>query len=466
MPVLCASLTVLFCCVDAAVRDPSTEPLGSQSPSPARVSTVSIPPSTADASSAPANPPTSPAASNPPDRADDDAPATADVPTEQRPIEDALRVTALDFPAPPSIRVHLGSVDASGIVTFAVKGPYRVVAGELEDLVVRTEIVRARGAKVDRATARLASTGGLNINGVTFSERVLTIVPERDGSLSIGGRAFRGGLVLRNDGKGHVTATNLIDLEEYVAGVLFGEMPERFGVEALKAQATVSRTYALYHFLAGRELADDQGSQVYRGMDRESASARRIVDATRGEVLTWNGQLIQAFFCSTCGGSTACAHEVFGIKVPPPLDAHVTCGGCGDSPNYRWSRKIPLARVGAFYKNAFGASLSIKVDERDAVGRALALSVVDSRDQVVDRPLADRFRNDFNFGKPLSAQFPSTWIESTRRDGANLRVEGRGFGHGVGMCQYGARGLASRGLGYRQILARYYPGTELRGLYD
>src|SRR6185295_17945028 len=100
--------------------------------------------------------------------------------------------------------------------------------------------------RVDHALARASTTGGIEVNNVAFTERSLTVLPERGGTLTLGGRAYHGALVLRNDGKGHVTATNLLDLEEYVSGVLFGEMPERFGTEALKAQATVSRTYALY----------------------------------------------------------------------------------------------------------------------------------------------------------------------------------------------------------------------------
>jgi stage II sporulation protein D len=265
---------------------------------------------------------------------------------------------------------------------------------------------------------------------------------------------------------GELAALNVVDLEDYVAGVLYAEMPDRFAVEALRAQAVVTRSYAVYHTLAGRDLRDDQGSQVYAGLERVDATARRVVDSTLGEILTFDGIPLESYFHSTCGGSTSSARAVFGIAAPPPIDRAVRCEDCRTAPNFSWTRRIARSDLDRLYKNALGTALRFVPLDRDDAGRSTRFEIFRSDGKSVDRPIADRLRNDFNAGKPLGKQLLSTMVTSVKVDGKNLLVEGRGFGHGVGLCQYGAGGAAARGATYRDILARYYPGATLRRLHE
>ncbi|MFH0947082.1 MAG: SpoIID/LytB domain-containing protein, partial [Planctomycetota bacterium] len=294
----------------------------------------------------------------------------------------------------------------------------------------------------------------------------ILIRPKRGGDLDIAGTRYQGGLLLSAEKGDRLVASNLVEVEEYVAGVLLSEMPERFGQEALRAQAVVARTFALYQSRAGRTLRDDQGSQVYAGLRKVDDEVRRIVHSTMGEVLTFEGEILESYFHSTCGGVTCSAAGVFGIKRPPPLEGGGVCRDCRNSPHYHWTRDIPLACLAELYGGSFGSALELEVESRLPSGRAETLVIRDRSGKKQDRLMADRFRSSFNAGRPLKEQLPSMFIESIERFGSSLRITGKGFGHGVGLCQYGAGGMAGRGAGYREILSRYYPGAVIHRIYD
>ncbi len=429
VPALSLGLTTLLCCAETAVvkQAPSAESRGVRKTPPApEIPTENVAP-----------------------------PPAAEVPI-------APPVKPIDL-GPPAVRVRLDQA-RNGALEFGLKSAYRIYAGALDDPDAEGRTPIASGANLRSALAdSFGST--VRVNGFDLKQREVTILPDDPESLRVGKRRYAGGLILRGNGT-EITAINLVTLEDYVLGVLYAEMPERFANEALRAQAVVSRSFALYHAQQGHELRDDQGSQVYVGLELSDDTARRIVESTLGEVLTWNGAPFEAYFHSTCGGRTASARSVFGIQAPPPLCQSVVCDSCTSSPHFSWTRTLPRTDIDRFYKGAFGSNLRINIADRDEGGRALHFDIIANDGKSVDRPVADRFRNDFNYGRALSKQLLSAWLTDVRVDKKNVTVSGRGFGHGVGLCQYGAGGLAARGRDYRSILNLYFPGAQITRLYD
>ena len=313
---------------------------------------------------------------------------------------------------------------------------------------------------------QVVNAGQVLINSIPLSSERVTVHPRRNGAVQLKGTEYRGSLLFEADAQGRLTASNQVDLEEYVNGVLLSEMPLRFGREALRAQAVIARSFALFQLQNGKLLRDDQGSQVYTGLRNVTETVRRLVRSTVGEVLTYEGSLLEAYFHSTCGGVTSSARGVFNIPEQRPLQGGVVCRDCRTSPHYRWTREIPSRRLSELYAGAFGDGLGFEVAERLPSGRAKTIAILDRTGAHKDRLTADRFRNNFNSGQPLRQQLPSMLIQSIERQGGSWRVQGNGFGHGVGLCQYGAGGMAGRGAGYREILERYYPEVTVRRLYE
>ena len=232
--------------------------------------------------------------------------------------------------------------------------------------------------------------------------------------------------------------------------------------EALKAQAVVARTFALanlgkYH-ASGFDLSDDSLSQGYGDLDRESAPATEAVRSTRGQVLWWGGSLLPAFFHSCCGGHTLSSAEAWGggTSAPKPLR------GVGD----RWCRESPHAAWTAYFSDedllsalqrhgVLAASLhGIRLGRRTGSGHLRDLRL--ALDDEVRDVRADDLRKWLGSG-----ELKSTKIARVIKKKHGYVFLGRGFGHGVGLCQWGAKSMAEHGKTYRQILKAYFPGADL-----
>lgn len=272
-----------------------------------------------------------------------------------------------------------------------------------------------------------------------------------DGVISVNGTRVRGDVVVVF-GKSQLAAVNVIALEDYLVGVIGSEMPKSFPTEALKAQAIAARTYALNKKLEqyGQpyHLGSSVISQVYKGLDVEDPRTRDAVEATRGLVMTWQLQPIEAYFHSSCGGRTESGGEALGRDLPY-LQA-VDCP-CGRLPTSHWTLNLKQADLKSFGAVKAGA---IKVQGRSATGRARRVEVgARSLDAVT-------FRERIGYMKLKSLHF------EIEKSGDGWKVEGNGFGHGAGLCQWGARVYAEKGWDYRKILQHYYPGVELQTLYE
>jgi len=318
----------------------------------------------------------------------------------------------------------------------------------------------ARGDDIPEGTIPVVSRTSVRIGAVDCGPPPVDIVPTRTVRVQIDGKTYRG--ALRFDFVGsQPRLVNRVAIEDYLLGVLPGEMPERFGLEALKAQAVAARSYALAEYAQlGRVYADTR-SQVYAGRDAESALTSRAVRETRGEVLlSPNKRVVKAFYCSTCGGLTAVGRSVFDDVPAGVMGAAVACPDCRTSPNYAWQRRLSAERVCTAADLPVAPLESVSFSPETLKDRTQTVTVRAGGRQATLS--ATKFRERLSAGRPKAEQLLSTLFTAAPRiEGGELVVEGRGWGHGVGLCQYGAAGFAARGATYSAILGRYYPGAEL-----
>lgn len=323
--------------------------------------------------------------------------------------------------------------------------------------------------------------GGVRIAGAPS----VTLEQQDGGTVRVAGKEYRGRLLLTATSTG-LLAVNALDLEDYVAGVINAEMGRRAPGEeaALEAQAIVSRTFA-YRVLgrwrtAGFDLVSTIADQAYAGQSSETDAGRAAVDATRGVIVTWNGQAIEAFFHSTCGGRTTPGQEAFANAGLPYLqsisdDSPTGASWCAISPRYRWREEWTSEALRATLRATLpplgvpaervGQVRDVVVTERGASGRATAIRIVlsESSVPVTGQAIRSALRPE---GATL-LRSTGFQVEATKSGGrlTKLVIEGRGNGHGVGMCQWGAVGRARAGYSAEQILAAYYPGTVLSRAY-
>lgn len=281
------------------------------------------------------------------------------------------------------------------------------------------------------------------------------LVP-KSGTFYLGGRGYRGYLKIVDDG-GKVTLVNVLPLEQYLAGVLGGEIPASWPAATQRALAVAARTYATYLLQDPRHaeydlVATDQ-DQVYAGLDGESASSRSALAATRGEVLVHSdGRVLKAYYSSNCGGHTEDAAQVFGPKVPP-----IRAVKDPYCPPARWSRTFTLAEVRAKLARD-GKPLkglkSVEITRKNRSGRIEEIAILDQEGQEV-RLNGQEFRRIMGYRELRSTRCTMT------ASGDRLRFEGNGWGHGVGLCQWGALEMGEQGQSYRQILAHYYRDAKI-----
>ncbi len=380
--------------------------------------------------------------------------------------------------AEPVIRVGLGAPvreltigGGDGLVMAALEGGglAAVPAG-------RPATVTAEGAVV------VVRTGG----GLTSGPTVSVKPGDPSGFVRVNGRDYRGELLLTPTPTG-VLAVNVLSLEGYVAGVVNAEMGRRppADSQAVLAQAVISRTVAVRSIgryrVRGYDLVSTVSDQAYGGVVSETEAGWAAVRATHGQVLTYNGAVIEAFFHSTCGGRTEAVDEVFSGAPQPYLRSIADrdpagTAYCAISPRFRWREEwtgddlVRVLRANAGIAGVAPGQVTAPADfqiaARSPTGRVAEVVVTGSGrviplsgQQVVRQVLRGP-----DGGWLRSTQFS---VQATRSGGRIVRVvaEGGGNGHGVGMCQWGAVGRARAGFSYQDILSAYFPGTEIRRLF-
>jgi stage II sporulation protein D len=303
--------------------------------------------------------------------------------------------------------------------------------------------------------------------------------------VTVNGKRYRGEIVLTAGADGLLVA-NRLHLEDYLRGVVPLEIGRRIAGEeaAVAAQAVAARSYAYVRMSGGDVRAYDLVAtvqdQVYGGADAETPIADAAVWATRGLVLTYGGRLVNAPYHSTCGGSTAEVSEVWYRSRDEPYLRRVSdrIGGsdrfyCDPSPRFRWSKTLErgtlasaLERYLAQYVSVpggrVGSPRDLEVEATTPSGRVAALAVRTDRGRFLVRGNDVRFVMRVPNGEILNSTYFSV---RTERDAAGrlarATFDGGGYGHGIGMCQWGAIGRARAGHDFRSILSTYYPGTSL-----
>lgn len=372
------------------------------------------------------------------------------------PLARVARAAALhDGPASsfePVVRVRLTAFEGAQALRLGVRGAW--------SLLDEAGVARVEGFTLDGELR--ADPTGVQVGPHLCGLDRLVIAPAGDEALSIGTERYTGSLevgLLREGGR--ATGLSLVlhlRLEDYVLGVVCGEMPTSApGIgAALRAQAVAARSWALWE--SGRQagaLRDTSADQVFRGLDWQTAAARAAVTETRGLVLAWQDRLLPAFFHADCGGATADAEALGFVRHALPPLAGAPDPGCESS--RPWRAVVPAERLDAVARalGLGGWLRGVHALDRDGEGRLLRVRLLGEKDHFDGPSEEARAR----FGVPSSA-----WTAaSVRTDGA-LELQGRGRGHGIGLCQIGARRRAAAGETWLALLGRYYPGAEVRPL--
>lgn len=363
------------------------------------------------------------------------------------------------------IRVNV-TPTARRVVKIAVDGPFKLRT--LDDSKLLSTKERLHEFEVTHAQ------GKFRIGNETFSASQLEIDPRESPAIWVNGHQYRGRLRLYAQSDGRITAVNVLPLEEYLASVVDSEMPIEFGRAAREAQAIAARTYAVSRMLSAAghprfDLDSSTRSQKYLGFQYrdgqrrlagESADSRQIVRNTADLVCTEHGRPFCAYYSAVCGGKTTPGKDVFADSVD--LLQSVPCSWCGEAPRHRWTVRISKANATRDLQQYFAdrnANLqrirkcALVAGQAPAPGALFELSDGNAKRRVAAATLR----------RLLSCDLPSP-IFAVRDEGDNLVFEGRGHGHGVGLCQWGARGMAKAGKSTREIIEHYYPGADIAPL--
>jgi stage II sporulation protein D len=342
-------------------------------------------------------------------------------------------------------------VEAKELRIAVTKGVSRVKVGSSTPAVVRDTAGRELG-KVEAMEAISATSSGSGVAVDKWKGSQLTIEPTDGGVVWIGDRWYRGHIRLIRMGQG-VTALNLVDLEEYLYSVVGGEAIPTWPLEALKAQAVAARTYALHKVSksANRyyDLDTTTRTQVYKGLDTEFVSTQDAVNSTAGQVMIYNGQIILSAFHSSSGGHTENVEDVWSSPLP-------YLRGVVDydqsAPVFQWTKAFSVSQMSRMI-GGIGTIRSFVPERTTPHGRVVTMRIVGTGGS--KRLDGTKMRQVLGLRSTL---FTVSNVNGT------FQVQGRGFGHGIGLSQWGTYFLAEEGVTYDQILTHYYQNANLSTL--
>lgn len=371
--------------------------------------------------------------------------------------------------------------DGNGRVLLQVSAGQRLRVSRQDQVLTLESLAKGSDPEANASTRFLLPVAppppvaaGKASRALPLQELQLEPISSRD-LLVVNQRRYRGTLLLRPQGEG-LQAINRLPLEPYLMGVVGSEMPDSWPQAALRAQAVASRTYVLQQLRPQSpfDVKATVASQVYKGVEAESAAVRQAVTSTDGKVLLHGQKLINAVFHSCSGGATENSGDLWSRQLPylvsvPDLDSA--------SPVRRWEKAVGPADLRQSFRE-IGGAVAIEPLQTSQTGRLRRARVIGPSGELVLTGSELRQRLglrstlvQFSFepagrveasqpGQPATA--PVVASVSDTSPGLQLMVRGRGYGHGVGMSQWGAYALALRGKSYEDILRHYYRGAELR----
>ncbi|MDP8230477.1 MAG: SpoIID/LytB domain-containing protein [Candidatus Gorgyraea atricola] len=339
-------------------------------------------------------------------------------------------------PAHKYIPVRVLVLKTKDAIDLNIKGPYKMVDFDTKEVLKHGKGLRKHSVSIN----------DIDLTGIK-------VLPGERSRVYINKRQFRGDIDIVKDKKNNLLVINHIDVEEYLYGVLYHEVSHRWPMEVLKAQAIVARTYALYEKLISKnkffDLSSDIYSQVYGGRTSETWKTTKAVNLTMGLILTYNEQIFPTYYHATCGGRTSDVISLWNIDVPA-LEGTM-CNFCEISPHYRWKKELKMDYIEEkLNKNDI---TSIDILKRDEAGRILDLIVKGEGGNL--KLSGNKFRLQVGPNVIRSANF------EVEIKGRFITFLGRGWGHGIGMCQWGAYGMSRKRYKVEEILEYYYPGADI-----
>lgn len=350
---------------------------------------------------------------------------------------------------PKMIRVAVAhDVDT---LTLKVEGPYRIFDG-------------ATGKKLLDGNGLKASLVSCTTKGIQWAEDLfpstgIRVEAQNTAAVFVNGRRYRGTISLVAVGETKITAINTLELEEYLKGVVSREISDRWPLEAIKAQAIVARTYTLYIQEQKKyplyDLTSDVSSQVYGGQTSEKYRTSIAVERTKGLVLFYGQEILPAYYHAACGGWTENVSELWRQDLPPLQG--VACAFCRRSPHAFWKRNLRLKDI-QDKLNARGYTLGlikeIAVVERNKSQRIRKL-------KITTRDGKEAFISGKDFRNYVGPNLIKSNDYAIEMKGYYVDFIGKGWGHGVGLCQWGANFMARDGFKSEEILTHYYPGADI-----
>lgn len=303
---------------------------------------------------------------------------------------------------------------------------------------------------------------GIRFSGKDIESQHLEISSLDGKPIKAGDYYYRGDILIHLNAQWKLEVINTLNVEEYVMGLMKSEISPSWPFESLKAQAVVARTYALYQLdrnqARGYDLKASSDYQVYSGIAGEDPKTNMAVETTKGEVLISTGGYLPAFYHACCGGHTEDAQYVF---YDHPALIGVPCEFCKNSPHYEWENKIsPVQLRNLFIRQLYrmGTINSIRVLNRNPNGRIETI--------LINHLLGQEIIN----GKQLRSLIGNNIIRSTnfqitQEEDGSFIFKGLGWGHGVGLCQWGAKAMAEQGANYKDIIKHYYPIASMEVAY-
>ncbi len=382
-----------------------------------------------------------------------------------------LRQGPLTYESVPIIRVLITPRPVERIV-LAAAGGYRL---RVDDQIV----AEADGSLGETIVTRSGPTW--RFGSLTADGRGAALETFPDGLARAGETSYRGSLRLLPAGGQQFLIVNHLDMESYLAGVLAKELYVYWHPETYRALAVAGRTFAMYHMLTFGEshdydLGSTQAAQVYGGFSAETVRAWQALRSTHGQVLTFgpNGdeRVFMAQYSSCCGGRVNGAGVIRNADDIQPLAGGQECGDCAAIPRHLWPpvriAKADIHRaLTASYKAAGELSdvRQLRVIDETLHGRAIWVDVVDGGNKSVRLRAEDVRLSLLRAGVPGAGSLYSMNCRFRDVGDAIEFYDGRGFGHGVGLCQWGAQTKALRGETGEKILSFYYPGAKIFRAY-
>ena len=411
-------------------------------------------------------------------------PAPAPEPPPAPAVDDRPAPTAASGPA---VKVGL-VVDAPAGIVSAPSG--LTVETERGDNIDELQQGRslAFAAEPDGSIAMtVVDAAGSVVGRTRYGLQPPVVVRAADGGVvEVRGATYRGAMLVQRAGRGGLTFVNRLDLESYLLGVVPRETGDvdAGAYEAVKAQAVAARTYAVAHMGGRASLGFDvypgTQDQVYGGVEAEREMTSQAVRETAGQVATYGGQPIDAYYHSTCAGRTAAIDEVWNVRPVPYLvsveDVDPRTGQAYDraSSRFTWTERWTQAQLVSVLNRTLADSLrgrriheieDVDVLSRTQSGRVRAMRIdTDAGSFTVGRDRVRWILTPARGGLLNSSKF-DVRVERAGGGVSSIVAEGGGWGHGIGMCQVGAMGRARAGQDYRTILEAYYPGIRVERMY-